>query len=459
MSPLSWDDFTERVGVMPPADEVATVVRPSGGDDTSLLTAALASHTRIALLGDFTFATGIVLSAGQEIARLGDATLHYTGSGTGVSLRGSRSALRGVKVRTSDSGASVIAVAIDSDTPNADVLYWRLAGVTISADSLVATQIGLKLVNDAGTAIYYGQSSDLMIENYGKPLVFANDPTFGINANSFTNTKIHNAATCIDLDDAAGNLFSNVALDLYSVAGISCNGTRNILTNVRAESGSAVAPYAFGASSQENVLLIAAQDGTGTDAGTDNQIWNMALGATKPYEFEPAMMVAPAGCCPILANGNGTVPVAGNNGQLVKLGGVTKAKALTKVAFEVTTQNGNMAVGLYELTSSTTLTRRAQSASTACPATGALREISFAAAYTVRPGKTYYLCLAASGTTAQFKAFTSIATNFIDVSSANVLGQLLYASVDNSLVVGALPSTITVSGLSTDNKCFVMVAK
>ncbi|MFM2007596.1 MAG: hypothetical protein RLZZ09_3251 [Pseudomonadota bacterium] len=400
--------------------------------------------------GQFTHASTLTVPRDVTIYGEGESSrLHYSGSGVGIRIQGQRSSLRRLKLRTSNSAATVCAVKFDASVN--DLLYWRLHQVTISADSRIANQTAILFENTASTAIFYGLSSDLIIENFGKSIVIISDVTFGINANVFTNTKIQNSDTCIATGLGDGNIFSGLLLDLYTL-GISCNGIRNQFIGVRQEGGGGDVAYNFGASSQENIFVGTCQTGGGgisTDAGLYNMIWEASFGAAKPWA-EPIQYIAPFN--PILADGDGTVPAGANNARFVKLGGITKAMNAVDVRLEVTVQSGNISLAIYEL-SGTTLKRIATTGAIPCPAVGgALRTLTTVAP--LNPAKVYYAAISADNVTAKFKAKINAASNLMNVNSSSVQGQLVYETTAGG--VHPLPSTVSTVGLP--NNTTVMTA-
>lgn len=89
---LAWDDFTERVGVMPPANEVQRMLAPSGGDDTAAIAARLAVGGDVVLAdGDFTVSSTLTFSVngtrlsgsrnGTTITKTGAADLFTNSAG------------------------------------------------------------------------------------------------------------------------------------------------------------------------------------------------------------------------------------------------------------------------------------------------------------------------------------------------------------------------------------------
>lgn len=430
---VSIEDFGASTGSADNTTSIQAAIDYAETNDVSVYVPA----------GQFTHASTLVIPRDVTLYGEGEASrLHYSGTGVGISIEGQRSSLRRLKIRTSNSAATVRALKFSAAAE--DILFWRLSEVTIVADAKITNQIGLLFENTSTTAIYYGLSSDLIIENFGKGIEIVSDITFGVNANLFTNTKIQNADTCILAGLGDGNVFNGLLLDLYTL-GITVAGIRNQFIGVREEGGGGDVAYNFNAGSQENIFIGTCQTGGGsvsTDAGSNNMIWEATFGAPKPWA-EQIKYIAPFN--PIFADGDGTVPTGANNAQFVKLNGYTKAINAVDVRFEVTIQSGNISLALYEL-NGTTLTRVATTGAIPCPAVGgAVR--SFTAAAPLSPAKVYYAAISADNVTAKFKAKINAATNLMNVTSASVVGQLVYET--SSGTVHPLPTTVSTVGLAT----------
>lgn len=152
---------------------------------------------------------------------------------------------------------------------------------------------------------------------------------------------------------------------------------------------------------------------------------------------------------PLLATGAATIPHGANNAQWAKLPGLTIEQTVTKIRCAVTTQSGNMDVGIYSLSGST-LTRLASSGSTAVPAAGA-REITIPSTV-LRPGVTYYLAIGADNVTAQFRAITGLEPVLSVVSG----GDLIYSTNNGSGF--PLPATVNTAGLVSNSTVHALVA-
>jgi len=400
-----------------------------------------------------TLAAGIVVPARQRIVcdSPDGAVLTYAGTGTAVTLSGGRMcSLRGIKVLTTNAAATVIGVKIDASSASCN--YWRLNDLTISATTKVTGQVGLLLINSATTSIYWGLCATMLVENFGTGIKFTNDATFGINANNFSATKVHNADTCLDLGTSDGNVFAGLLMDVFSL-GISCAGGHCQILGARAEGGASSKTYDFTSTSTENLLVVDDNSPTtSTDTGTDNNVVTLRAGQTKAWDKLPSYL---APFYPLLATTDGTVPSGANNAQWVKLEPILKVQSLVGVIAEVTVQSGNYDVGLFELVG-TNLVRRASSGGSVVPAVGRSTP-NFSASATVRPGKTYYLAISADNVTAKFKALPVADSVFVDVTGNNVVGKLLYASSTAGMY--PLPSTVALAGLTNDAKAFCILGR
>lgn len=399
--------------------------------------------------------TGLVLPPRTCLASLNPhgTTLRYTGSGAAVTYDNQRSSLVGIRVLVDSTSATAVGVHFASF--GTQVSNWRMRNVTVSAASKVTGQVGVLVENNATGSVRWGVASGaILVENFDTGVKFITDATLGNNANRWLALKMHNCTTCIDVDAGADtNQFLGLQSELFTT-GIRCAGKRNVFQG-QVEGGGGDKAYELTAASQENVLDLVASTGASasTDEGTGNLVTLPGIGQIKAWDEQPKWI---ATFHPYFADGDGTVPAGANNGQFLKVDGITRAQSLTTVRYEVTVQSGNMELALFELVG-TDLIRRATTGTFLVPAAGG-RQQGFTAAYTVQPGKTYYIWLGADNVTAKFKAKIGVSTNLLDVSSGNVPGKLLYARTGGGYF--PVPATVPTADVSqVDSKAFALIAK
>jgi hypothetical protein len=442
------------------SDQVFNVKRTYGGgtaDDTTPINNAIAAASLAGggwvLLSYMATCNGTVNENAAYVTVIGNGWgtgITYSGAGVAVDMTNSRAGMRDVKVLTTGVGAGVIGLRINAVAGN-NINYWTLRNVDIQANAKVAGQVGFKLVNTPTSNIYWGNSDALTIENFGTGAQWVADTTLGINANTFNGLNIRNCTTLLDLGAGYGNHIYGFQGDNFTL-GLTTSGIFNQIYG-RFEGGGGSQAYTLLAASQGNTLVI--YDNcpvTSTDVGSDNFVTSPGLGQPKAYE-RPIDYVA--SFYPPLATGSGTVPTGANNAQFVKLEGITKTFSMSKVRLEVVISSGNYCVALYELVG-TNLTQRATTGSIAMPGAGAT-EPAFTLAYIVRPGKVYYLGIACDNVTATFRALTGVVSTMVDVTSANVAGQLVYATGAAGMM--PLPATVAIGGLAVDSKIFALIGK